>query len=144
MSKKRSYGGRYPLREDDRKSEVLKVRLTKSEVELIKSTHHKSYTKSFSALIRHLLFERAIHVEVSNTSVRRLSDEISQLQSQCNKILKTKNKELDQFRPALERMQETLSQVKIETDKFKHTELYLTDLRDIDESEKRRHYPFYE
>lgn len=143
MSKKRNYGGRRPLQEDKKKSEVLKVRLTKLEIEQIKSMHDKSYTKNFSELIRKILLDRAIKVDVCNTDVHRLSNEITELQSHCKKILRTKRKEIDQFKPTLQKVQETLSLVKMETDKLRQAELYLTDLRDISESEKKRYYPFY-
>lgn len=141
MKKKRNYGGREPLDEEDRKSEVLKVRLTKGEIEHLKRLHDKSYYKNFSDLVRKLLYKEAIEVDVRNIDLDKLISVIQTINKSCDKFLRSQKKEVIDYKAEMEEIKIQLNAIKETICSFEKAELYLIDLRDISESEKiDKHY----
>lgn len=143
MSRKRSYGGRHPLHEEERKSEVIRVRLTKYDAESIRGLYDKSYAQNFSKLVRKVLFGRPIKVQVRNADVSELIRKVGRIEDDCTRLLKSRRKDLTDHKQVIEEMRREIADVKSAIDGLETANLYLTDLRDIDESERKRYYPFY-
>ena len=142
MKKKRNYGGREPLDEDDRKSEVLKVRLKKDEIEYLKNFHNKSYYKNLSDLVRKILFKETIRVHVENVELSNLLNTLREISNSCDKFNRSKRQETFDYKTTMEEIKKEITAIKDKVSSFEKGELYLTDLRDIEESQKKDNWYF--
>lgn len=142
MKKKRNYGGREPLDEEDRKSEVLKVRLKKDDVELLKSFYDKTYYKNFSDLVRKILFQGTIRVHVDNIELSSLLSTLREISNSCDKFNRSKRQETLDYKIMMEEIKKEVTAIKEKVSIFEKGNLYLTDLRNIEELQKEDSWYF--
>lgn len=140
MIKKRSYGGREPLDEEDRKSEVIKVRLTKDEVFSLKGFHKKSYLKNFSDLIREALFRNAIKVKVANLEVSNIMHNLKCIKDSCDNMTRSRRRDLIDFQSEIALINSNIQDIQNTLNEIQKTDLFLVDLREIEEEKKRKLY----
>lgn len=143
MGKEREYGGRKPLAKDQKKSEAFRVRLTKQEIEKIKDLYSKSFHSNFSALIRDILLNKRIEVDVRNVEISSLLSKIETTKKTCTNLSRTKGSENLEVKLLIEEVKSQLVEIKSIVDSMKKTDLYLTDLRTIPDTEKYKEYYYY-
>ncbi len=143
MGKEREYGGRKPLAKDQKKSEAFRVRLTKQEIEKIKDLYSKSFHSNFSALIRDILLNKRVEVDVRNVEISSLLSKIETTKKTCTNLSRTKGSENIEVKLLIEEVKSQLVEIKSIVDSMKKTDLYLTDLRTIPDTEKYKEYYYY-
>lgn len=143
MKKEREYGGRKPLPKDQKKSEVFRVRLTKQEIEKIKDLYSKSFHSNFSALIRDILLNKRIEVDLKNVEISSLLSKIETTKKTCTNLSRTKGGEDVDVKLLIEEVKSQLVQIKLIVDSMKKTDLYLNDLKTIPDSEKYKDYFYF-
>ena len=140
MIKKRTYGGREPLDERDRKSEVIKVRLTKDEIYHLKEFHSKSHLKNFSDLIREALFQNGIEVKVTNPEVSNIIQNLKSIKNSCDNLTRSKRRDLIDFQSELANINTNIQNLQEALNDIQKKDLFLVDLREIEEEKKRKLY----
>ncbi len=142
MTKKREYGGRKPKEENDKKSEVLKIRLTKDEASHLKEFHDKSYFKNFSTLVRRLIFEKPIDVVVTNIELYELTKKLETIENTCESIFRSKKEHLQDCKTQTEEVRKDVKEIKEQINSYRKAELFLVDLRQIPDTQKRGKWYF--
>lgn len=141
MESKRKYGGRWPLDDDEKRSEVIRVRLRKDEIEKIKKLHKTIPFSNLSILIRHILFKEKIPVRVANIELANLEYQLSVISSNIERILKSKREENKVLKPIMEIIKKEVSGIQKKVIPHRDSNLLLTDLREFEKSEKEQdHY----
>lgn len=130
MSDNPKGAGRNPLEDDDRKSENIRIRLSKKELAIIKSLHDRNNLKNTSVLVREILLKESIHVKILNndfiSSLRKLED----MKEQMRKVLRTKTPKFEEFKPVAEQLMTILMDT---YSQMNNITLSLPDLREYEQ-----------
>jgi hypothetical protein len=150
MKETREYGGRKPLSSIKKKSEAIRVRLTKQEIDIVNDLHSKSYHSNFSALVRDILFNKRVGVEVCNIELSTLKQQLDSIKKSCDSIIRMKKDEsmemkllIDEIKPLIDEIKSQVLSIKSNVESLTKTDLYLTDLREITEYKKYDENDYY-
>jgi hypothetical protein len=128
MKKKRNYGGRLPLSEEKKKSNAIRVRLSADDVQLINTLHDCSHYKTLSELVRHILLQKPIHVQVKNIELYQLEITLNSIDKTCSNAIKSKKLTNTDLQPILSVIKTEVLKISNKIDSLQIPTLSLKDL----------------
>lgn len=129
MKKTRDYGGRKSLPENNKKSEVIKVRLTPKQIAKIKDLHEKSDETNLSELIREILFKKPITVNVKSVDVSNIQTQLDKIKNSWNTFVKQENS--IEVKDLIKDIKIDITTIKEKVNSLKKGELILDDLKEV-------------
>lgn len=136
MKKKRTYGGRPPIGENEKKSNSVRVRLSERDIQSINHLHDSCQYKTLSELIRGILLKKPIRVQVKNIEFSKLQKELNEIRNVCTNLLKSKKSEYVDLKPLVENIQQEVLRIANQIERFQTPILLLSDLKEAQTKEE--------
>lgn len=112
MGNMRSYGGRKPLEENESKSEIIRVRVSKSEKEDLQKALNQIGQKSLSDFIRRILLREPIEVSVKSYNLRATLNTLDRIEERCDKLSRSKKEALQENKTDIQMIQKEINTIK--------------------------------
>ncbi|MFC3813315.1 hypothetical protein [Lacihabitans lacunae] len=133
MGNIRNYGGRKPLENNKPKSEIIRVRVSKSEKENLQKVLNQIGQKSLSYFIRSVLLKEPIEVSIKNYNLNHALEALDVIEKTGDKLSRSKREGLRESKADIQKIQKEISSIKsIFTGLSKRTIL----LQDLNKPEK--------
>ena len=133
MGNIRNYGGRKPLENNKPKTEIIRVRVSKSEKENLQKVLNQIGQKSLSYFIRSVLLKEPIEVSIKNYNLNHALEALDVIEKTGDKLSRSKKEALQESKADIQKIQKEISSIKsIVTGLSKRTIL----LQDLNKPEK--------
>lgn len=138
MKNKRNYGGRFPLSEEKKKSNAIRVRLSGDDMKHINTLHDCSHYKTLSELIRDILLQKSINVQVKNMELYQLKIKLDSIDKTCSNAIKSKKLTNTDLQPILSDIRTEVLKISKKISSLQTPTLSLKDLEENQPKKERQ------
>jgi hypothetical protein len=112
MGSIRNYGGRKPLENNKPKSEIIRVRVSKSEKENLQKVLNQIGQKSLSYFIRSVLLKEPIEVSIKNYNLNNALKALDVIEKTGDKLSRSKKEALQESKADIQKIQKEINTIK--------------------------------